>query len=85
MVPVLLAFMGKSEKREEMIIYGRVDKSNHSWYCRRNYRMAADQQYRTYDPGGRIYPAECKSAVQRILSGGNPAGGNSGSGGTVLE
>ena len=85
MVPVLLAFMGKTEKREEIIIYGRVDKSNNSGYRGRNYRMAADQQYRAYDSGGRIYQAECKYAVQRILSGGDSAGGHSGSGGTVLE
>ena len=33
-------------------------KSNHTGDCGRNYRMAPDQQYRTFDPGRRICEAE---------------------------
>ena len=33
--------------------------------CGRNYRMAPDQQYRTFDPGRRI----CEAEFQPVVSG----------------
>ena len=43
----------------------RSIKSNHTGDCVRNYRMAPDQQYRTFDPGRRI----CEAEFQPVVSG----------------
>ena len=47
--------------------------------------MASDQQYRTYDSGGRVCEDECVGRILEPVSGGHPVGCYHGGGASVLE
>ena len=67
------------------MIFIRITEGYPSRYCGRNHRVASDQQYRTYDPCGRVHQTECIRGIYGIFPGGDPAWRDPGSCCTVLE